>query len=170
MRFTLLAIALGALVPVQVVQAQEPNAQLPHGVIAQPSLSFDGAMKVFKAFEEASELEGWVTSIVILDRAGHELLVARKKDQDHTTVFFARAKAETALTIGKPTAAIHERFQGGDQNILSVDRMITIPGGVPILLDGGVIGAVGVSGSPAPIDHKIATAAVAAIMGPSTND
>lgn len=143
--------------------AQDSGDSPSFGLINQANLSFDGAMAIYEAFEQVAALEGQRATIVVLDRGGFELLVARQKNEDHTTVMFARSKAETALAIGQPTLAIHERLSAGDQTILSVSGMMAIPGGIPIKHNGEVVGAIGVSGTPALTDHKIAIFAASAL-------
>lgn len=138
-------------------------AQGASAVTVQPDLSYAGARVAFEAFEAEAAAGDLNLAIVILDRAGDDILLARTDGADHTHVFFARQKAHTAVTIGVPTKAIGERMEGGNLAILSVDGMIAIAGGVPITWDGKVIGAIGVSGAPPNIDHEIATIAASAV-------
>ncbi|MCI4646083.1 MAG: heme-binding protein [Hyphomonadaceae bacterium] len=138
-------------------------AQTASVVTLQPDLSYEGAHVAFEAFEAEAEARDLNLAIIIMDRAGDEILLARTDGADHTHIFFARQKAETALTIGVPTKAIGERMEGGSLAILSIDGMIAVAGGVPITWDDKVIGAIGISGAPPNIDHEIATLAAAAV-------
>ena len=75
-------------------------------------------------------------------------------------------KARTARFFDMPTGALGELSQPGGPlfNIeVSNGGLITFPGGLPIVLDGAVVGAVGVSGSTVDDDHDVASAGVAAI-------
>ena len=138
-------------------------AQDSYLVTLEPDLSYQGARVAFEAFEAEAAARELNLAIIILDRAGDEILLARTDGADHTHVFFARQKAETALTIGVPTKAISERMSSGNLAILSIDGMIAVPGGVPINWGDKVIGAIGISGAPPNIDHEIATIAAAAV-------
>lgn len=105
-------------------------------------------------------------AIVVVDVAGHLLGALRFPDALWVTPQIAQAKANTAVAFRASTAELEERwrerpmFANSVMN-LSPGTFVVGKGAVPILIDGTVVGAVGVSGGiPADLDHAIAEAAV----------
>ena len=73
-------------------------------------------------------------------------------------------KARTAARFGRPTKVYADRVAADTLNILSVDGVIALQGGLPIVVGGRVIGAVGVSGATSAQDEQVAAAGIAAIV------
>ena len=109
---------------------------------------------------------GVQAAIVVVDAAGHLMGALRFEDALWITPEIARAKANTAVAFRASTAALEERWRERPQFAMSVvnlgpGQFVVGKGAVPILIDGMVVGAVGVSGGiPADLDHAIAEAAV----------
>jgi glc operon protein GlcG len=76
----------------------------------------------------------------------------------------AIAKARTAAMFRAPTSRFADMLAQGASGLVTLPDMLPIPGGVPVMVDGVAVGAVGVSGAPPAVDGKIAAAA-AAIVG-----
>jgi uncharacterized protein GlcG (DUF336 family) len=102
-------------------------------------------------------------AVVVLDQAMAVTTVQRMDGAYPSTVDVARAKAHTALNFGAPTSALAERVVPANQAALQavVPQLMFVPGGVPIRLDGNVVGSVGVSGATADQDRECAEAAAA---------
>lgn len=75
----------------------------------------------------------------------------------------AEAKARTSARFGRPSKVYADRITGNQLNLLSVDGVVALQGGLPIVVDGRVIGAVGVSGVTSAQDEEVAAAGIAAI-------
>lgn len=105
-------------------------------------------------------------AVVVLDRAMAVTAVQRMDGAYPSTVDVARAKAHTALNFGAPTSALAERVLPANQAALQsvVPQLMFVPGGVPITVDGAVIGSVGVSGASADQDRECAEAAAASLV------
>jgi len=107
-------------------------------------------------------------AIVVVDAAGHLMGALRFEDALWVTPEIARAKANTAVAFRASTAELEERWRERPQFALSVvnlgpGQFVVGKGAVPIVINGTVVGAVGVSGGiPADLDHAIAEAAVRA--------
>jgi len=114
------------------------------------------------ALARARELQVRI-AVVVLDRAMAVTAVQRMDGAYPSTFEVARAKAHTALNFGAPTSALAERIVPANQAALQgvVPQLMFVPGGVPIRVDGAVVGAVGVSGATAAQDHDCAEAAAA---------
>jgi len=114
---------------------------------------------------KAKEL-GVDAAIVVVDAAGHLVGALRMDDALWVTPEIAQAKAVTAAAFHATTAELEERWKARPLFATSIvglgpGRFLVGKGAVPIIEDGNVIGAVGVSGGiPADLDHQIAEAAV----------
>lgn len=115
---------------------------------------------------EAQRL-GVEAAIVVVDAAGHLLGALRFVEALWVTPQIAQAKATTAVAFRASTAELESRWQerpmfANSVLNLSPGQFVVGKGAVPIIIDGEVVGAVGVSGGiPADLDHAIAEAAVA---------
>jgi uncharacterized protein GlcG (DUF336 family) len=114
----------------------------------------------------AAQRLGVQAAIVVVDAAGHLLGALRFEEALWVTPEIAQAKANTAVAFRASTAELEERWQARPLFATSVvnlgpGRFVVGKGAVPIVIDGEVVGAVGVSGGiPADLDHAIAEAAV----------
>jgi len=123
------------------------------------------------ALEKAFEM-GSPSSVAILD-AGRELVAfARMDDALLASAAIAQAKAYTARSLNAATKDVGALVQPGAPLFglqtahLAVGRtLVTFGGGVPVLVDGEVVGAVGVAGGSPDQDHEVASAGAAAIGG-----
>ena len=112
---------------------------------------------------------GVQAAIVVVDTAGHLMGALRFDDALWVTPEIARAKANTAVAFRTSTAELEERWRERPQFAMSIvnlgpGQFVVGKGAVPIVIDGTVVGAVGVSGGiPADLDHAIAEAAVRAV-------
>lgn len=115
---------------------------------------------------EAQRL-GVEAAIVVVDAAGHLMVALRFAEALWVTPQIAQAKATTAVAFRASTAELETRWQerpmfANSVLNLSPGQFVVGKGAVPIVMDGTVVGAVGVSGGiPADLDHTIAEAAVA---------
>lgn len=126
-------------------------------------LTIAGAKAIADAAEAEAAANDWNVAIAIVDAAG-ELVLFRKLDGVQVgSVDIALAKAETSARFRRETKALSDAIAGGATAFLSVDGIIALEGGVPIVVDGEVIGAVGVSGVQAFQDAQIAKAGIAAL-------
>ncbi len=75
----------------------------------------------------------------------------------------ATGKARTAANFKRPTKILEDLVTGGKTAFLALDGVVPLQGGVPVIVDGRVIGAVGVSGATAAQDEQVAHAAIAAL-------
>lgn len=120
------------------------------------------------AFTVAAEL-GVAVVVVVTDAAGDVVSVVRGDGAFKFSLEVARKKAWTAATAGARTAELAAGFVASPTllHVLTpgVDELMPVGGGTPVLHDGMVVGAVGVSGATEEQDQQIADAAVAAVGG-----
>lgn len=126
------------------VFASSANAQ----TSAKRTITLDGARRVADAATaEAKRLAAPGGAIAIVDDGGHPVLVLRLDNTFPAAASVAIGKARTAAQFRRPTSAFEEAIQNGRTSLLAVNEMVPLQGGVPILVDGQVVGAVGVSGA-----------------------
>jgi glc operon protein GlcG len=128
------------------------------------TLTLDGAMRVAaSAVSEAKRLSAPGGAIAVVDDGGNLLYLERLDNTFPAAATVAIEKARTASTFRRPTRVFEEAIKGGRVSLVAVDVMTPLQGGVPILIDGQVVGAIGVSGAAsAQQDDDLAAAAVAA--------
>jgi glc operon protein GlcG len=119
--------------------------------------------KAIAAAAEAEALKNkWNVTIAVLDDGGNLLYLQRLDDAPLGSIVVAQEKARTALLFKKPTKVFEEIIAGGRVAMLSLPGATPIEGGLPLLNNGQIIGAIGVSGVQSPQDAQIAGAGVEA--------
>jgi uncharacterized protein GlcG (DUF336 family) len=121
-----------------------------------------------KAIAQAAEAEAlkhnWAVTIAIVDDGGHLLWLQRLDGAPPISAHIAPAKANTAAVGRRESKVYEDMINGGRVSFLSApDLKGLLEGGVPVVKDGHVIGAVGVSGVKSGEDAQIARAGIAAI-------
>lgn len=125
-------------------------------------LTLDDVKKIAGAAETHASQKGWQVSIAICDAGGHGLWLQRLDGAPAMSATIAADKARASALSGKPSKAIEDMINSG--RVAAVNMPIVgLEGGEPIVVDGHVIGAVGVSGVRAPEDAEIAQAGIAAL-------
>jgi uncharacterized protein GlcG (DUF336 family) len=138
------------------LQAQVPSAP-PYGL----PISFEAAQRAMAAAEvEATKLNAPVV-ITILDSGGRVVMLHRLDGVQHASIRIAEGKARTALDFRRSTRDLEDAVARGGAGLrfLAIEGVTPIEGGVPIIVDGKVVGAVGVSGIGLGRDGQIAQAA-----------
>ena len=122
-------------------------------------------LKAVAAAAEAEALKnGWAVSIAIVDDGGHLLWLQRLDGAPPISAHIAPAKANTAAVGRRESKVYEDMINGGRMSFLSApDLRGLLEGGVPIVKDGQVIGALGVSGVKSSEDTQIARAGIAAL-------
>ena len=142
------------------VLAQSPTA-------ARNGLTLDGAKAVAaSAAAEAHRLNA-SGAIAIVDEGGNLVYLERLENTFPAGSTVAFEKARTAATFRRPTRDFENAIvKGGRVSLVAVDVMTPLQGGVPIIVNGAIVGAIGVSGAmSAQQDDDIATVAAGALAG-----
>jgi len=103
--------------------------------------------------------------LAIVDDSGIPIFVERVNDAQPGSYEVAIAKARTAALYRRPSKAFDDMVRGGATTLLSIPQLTTVEGGVPLMYDGKVIGAVGLSGGSAVQDGAVAQAVADALNG-----
>ena len=158
---TLKALAFATVLAIAVpFTATAQQAPMPYGA----PLSLDAAKKAMVAAEEEARKSNWPVAIAIIDTTG-SLIMFQKLDNTQTaSVEIAIGKAKTALDFRRPTKALQDVVAGGGAGLrlLSVRGAFLLEGGVVIVSDGKIAGAIGVSGVTSEQDAQVAMAGAAA--------
>lgn len=116
------------------------------------------------AAEAEAKRQGWPVTIAVVDDGGHLLALNRLDGAAPISSYVATAKARTAALGRKESKAYEDMINGGRASFLSAPQLDgMLEGGVPIIVGGEVLGAVGVSGVKSSEDAQVARAGVEAI-------
>ena len=113
--------------------------------------------------EATAKQNNWNVSIAVVDGGGDLVGFLKLDGASVGTVQISQGKARTAARFGRPTKVYADRIQADTLMMLSVDGLIAIQGGLPIIVGGRVIGAVGVSGATSAQDEQVAASGIAVI-------
>lgn len=125
-------------------------------------LSLEAAKKIAVAAEAAAREKGVGVVIAVVDDGGHLILLHRLDDTQVASVNVGIGKARTAAIYRRPSKEFEDQIRAGRVAALALADSTPLQGGVPIRLDGRVIGAVGVSGDTPQVDEAIAVAGASA--------
>lgn len=128
--------------------------------LQKKSISLEDAKKAAAAAVTEAKKNKWTMAIAIVDDAGHLVYFERIDETQFGSVDIAIGKARTAAAFKRPTKALEDAINSGQNAILSFPNTLPREGGLPILLDGKVIGSIGVSGGTSPQDAQVAKAGV----------
>ena len=130
---------------------------------SKPVLTLDDVKKIAAAAEAEAVKNNWAVTISIVDDGGHLLWLQRLDGAAPVSAWNGPQKAITAA-IGRRESGVYEKMVNeGRMSFLAVTPMTPLEGGVPIMVDGQVVGAVGVSGVKSSEDVQIAKAGIAAL-------
>jgi glc operon protein GlcG len=118
---------------------------------------------ILAAARAEAQTHGWNVTIVVADDGGHPLALERLDGCAPIASYIATEKARSAALGRRETKGYEDMVNGGRNAFLSAPVVCSLEGGVPVIHDGEVIGAVGVSGVTAAQDAQIAKAGVAAL-------
>ena len=130
-------------------------------------LSFADAGRVMAAAEAEAVRRGWPMVIAIFDSTGHLVMLHRLDQAQYASIEIAQRKAATALDFRRPTRAFQDAIAAGGMGLrlLGARELMPLEGGLPLLVEGAVVGAIGVSGMQSSQDAVIAEAGAAALSG-----
>ena len=131
----------------------------------RPMLTLDDVKTMAQAAEAEALRNGWAVTIAIVDDGGHPLWLQRLDGAPPISSHIAPAKARTAALGRRESKVYEDVINGGRVSFLSAPEIEgMLEGGVPVVADGHVIGAVGVSGVKSNEDAQIAKAGIAALV------
>ena len=165
----LIATAAAAQQPTQPSQPAKPAAPSSYAIPIGTSISLDVAKKAAAGASAEAKKNGWFMAIAVVDPAGTLVYFEKADTTQLGSAQVAIGKARSAALYKRPTKAFQDGLEKGGANlrILALEGAVPVDGGVPLLVDGKLVGALGVSGDLAENDGKCAASGAAA-LGPAT--
>lgn len=126
-------------------------------------LTLAAARTIAAAAEREAMQRGATVVIAVVDDGGHLLVLHRLDDTQVASVEVGIAKARTAAIFRRPSRVFEEQVKNGRVAALALPGAVALQGGIPIVVGGKVLGAIGVSGNTPQEDEDIAVAGAAAL-------
>lgn len=133
-------------------------AALPAQLATKKTLTLAAAKEIAAAAEKEATANQWNVVIAILDDGGNLMYLQKMDETQIGSIDIAHAKAASAIKLKRPTKALEDAVAGGRTAILKLPGAMPIEGGIPITVEGKIIGAIGVSGVTSAQDGQIAKA------------
>jgi len=132
-------------------------------VFTQLVLSIDDAHKMAAAARAEAKAQGWSVVIAIVDDGGHLVYLERLDGTQKASSEIAVSKARTAIMFKRPSKVLEDAVAGGRVAVMSLPGVTPVEGGLPIVVDGHFLGAIGVSGVQSSQDAQVARAGLEAL-------
>jgi glc operon protein GlcG len=164
-------LMLGLSTPL-IVSAQTAPAAAPAAPAAAPilpgygvSINLEQAKKMMAAAEAHAKANNWIVGIAIVDTAAQLVAFHKMDGLQHASVGIATGKATTSVNFRRPTKALEDAIAGGGAGLrtLAIPGVMPLEGGIPIVIDGKIVGGIGVSGVLSTQDAQIARAGLDAL-------
>ena len=155
----LLSLVIGTALFLTAASASA-QAPPPYG----PAITLEQAKKVMMGAEAEAKKNNWPVVIVVLDSGGQLVMLQRLDNAQWGSVDIAREKARSAVALRRPTKVFQDLIAQGGANLrlLNIGYSV-LEGGIPIVVDGKIIGSVGVSGVTSQQDAQIGQAGIDAL-------
>ncbi|MEQ1728870.1 MAG: heme-binding protein [Vicinamibacterales bacterium] len=142
-------------------QPPTTSLPLPYGA----PLALDVAKRIMAAAEREAAAHHWPMAIAIVDSTAHLVLFQRADNTQLGSMDVSIAKAMTAVKFRRATKVFEDAIAAGGAGLRlsTMPGMAALEGGVPIVVDGQVVGAIGVSGMLSTQDAQVAAAGLAAL-------
>jgi glc operon protein GlcG len=154
---TLLALFLAVAAGVP-ARAQQP-------AMYGNSITADQAKPIAAAAIAEAKKNQWTMAVAIVDPAGDLVYFEKMDNTQAGSVNIAQAKARSAARFKRPTKAFQDALAAGGEGwrILSLEGAVAVEGGLPLMMGGRIVGAIGASGGTSQQDGMTATAGAAAV-------
>jgi glc operon protein GlcG len=163
MHYTLTLLALSVLAMTVLAPAVASAQPLPNHYGAP--IGIDAARKVAAAAIAEAKKNGWTVAAAIVDPGGNLVYFERIDGTQNGSSVVAQEKARTAAAFKRPSKMFEDAVKAGNTQFLKLPGALPIDGGLPLVMDGKIVGAVGVSGAASAQDAQCAKAG-ADLLGP----
>ncbi len=153
---TLLAVSALSLVVSSVLAAE---------LASRAALTLEIAKRISAAAEAEAMKNKWTVAIAVVDEGGHLVHLAKIDETQYGSIDVAIQKAQTSAAFKRPTKVFEDAIAAGRNAIIGLKGALPLEGGLPIIWEGKVIGAVGVSGAKSVEDAQVAKAGTDALPG-----
>ncbi len=130
-----------------------------------PNITLEQAKSVLAAAEAEAVRQNFAVAIAVVDTAGNLVAYVKRDDTQTASVDVSQGKARTAAMFKRPTKSFQDTIAAGGVGLraLTLEGVVAAEGGVPLLVDGAIVGAIGVSGVTSEQDGMVAAAGAAAL-------
>ncbi len=132
-------------------------------MLIRKTLSLADARKIAAAAAAKAVAEGWNVVIAIHDNGGNLIYLERADGTQLGSIVVAQEKSRTALRFKRPTKALEDTILAGRIHMMSLPGITSVEGGLPLTVDGEIVGSIGVSGVQSSQDGLVAAAGAAAL-------
>lgn len=129
----------------------------------KPLLTLENARRIAAAAEAEAASNGWRVVIAVVDDGGHLLYLQRDHETQFGSIETAIQKAYAAVAFRRPTKASEDAVMGGRLIHLALPGVIPAEGGIPLEINGTIVGGLGISGVRSSQDGQIAAAGAAVL-------
>jgi|SRR5262245_26141005 len=166
------ALTVAALLAAGASFAQQPAAQNPLDVVPDkmpfdipygPAITLDHAQAAINAAMAESKKRGWKLDIAVVSPGGDLVAFVRMDGAQLASIQIAQHKARAAARYRRETKLFENAIQNGIHYIATLDDVIASRGGIPLVQDGKLIGAIGCSGGTGSQDEVVCKAGAATI-------
>lgn len=128
-------------------------------------ITLDMAKKIMAAAEAEAVKNNWQVVITIIDSGGHMVMMQKSDNTQLASISASEGKAQTSLAFKLPSKALEDAVTAGGAGtrLLALKNIAPFEGGLPIVVDGKIVGAIGVSGALSSQDAQIARAGLGAV-------
>jgi glc operon protein GlcG len=161
-------LAIACALTLSVVPAlaqQQPAAPTSPSPPYGPPITLDQAKRAMAAAELEAAKNSWQVAITILDSGGNPVMFHRIDNAQLSAASVSEGKARTALEFKRPSKALDDAIANGGAGLrlLALKDITPLEGGIPVIVDGKIIGAIGVSGALSSQDAQVAQAGADAL-------
>jgi glc operon protein GlcG len=127
------------------------------------TLTLEVAKQMAAAAAQHAAKNNWTMVIAIVDDGGNLMYLEKMDETQIGSIEVAQAKARTSIRYKRPTKALEDAVAGGRNVVMTLPGATPVEGGLPITVDGKIIGAIGLSGMASNQDGECAKAALDAL-------
>jgi uncharacterized protein GlcG (DUF336 family) len=163
MRKFVLALSIAGVTFASAAQAEMATpapAPAPAPVYGQPGVNLEQAAKAVEAAVAEAKKNGWLMAVAVVSNSGFLVHFSKMDQTQFASVQIAMDKAKAAATFRRPTKVFEDRANGGGPSVLSLHGVVASEGGIPLMRDGKIIGAIGCSGGTSQQDGQACKAGV----------
>ena len=127
-------------------------------LITKKCLTLAAAKRIAAAAQQECVKNNWNMFIAIIDEGGNLMYLERMDGAQLGSQQVSIEKGRSALLFKRPTKALEDAVAGGRVVVLKLANAIPVEGGLPLIADGEIVGAIGISGGTSPQDGQVAQA------------
>src|SRR5436190_23107800 len=158
MRQAVIALSIPGMALPTAPQAEMPTAPAPAPAppptYGQPGVTLEQATKAVDAAVAEAKKNGWLMAVAVVSNSGFLVSFSKMDQTQFASVQIAMDKAKAAAQFRRPTKTFEDRANSGGPSVLSLHGVVASEGGIPLMRDGKVIGAIGCSGGTSPQDGE----------------